>query len=107
MLYDGFIEMQVRVEGNDNLLYEFESIEEIIQLAKRLISMKICGGNLYCLNNRYYLFMDHLDHSNLEKTASILSEYGEASILSPYILAEYGKKIIENNAVETIHHFFK
>jgi adapter protein MecA 1/2 len=48
-----------------------------------------------------------LDHSKLEKTASILSEYGEASILSPYILAEYGKKIIENNAVETIHHFFK
>lgn len=107
MLYDGFIEMQVRVEGNDNLLYEFESIEEIIELSRRLISMDIGGGNLYSHNNRYYLYMNHLDHSKLEKTASISSEYGEASILSPYILAEYGKMIIENNAVETIHHFFR
>ncbi|MDP4087140.1 MAG: genetic competence negative regulator [Bacillota bacterium] len=106
MLYDGFIEMQVRVDGSDNLLYEFESIEEIIELSKRLISMGICGGNLYSHKNRYYLFMNHLDQSKLEITASILSEYGEASILSPYILAEYGKMIIENNAVETIHHFF-
>jgi adapter protein MecA 1/2 len=107
MLYDGFIEMQVRVEGSDSLLYEFESFEDVIGLSKRLMSMDISGGNLYSMNNRYYLLMSHLNPIHLERTASILSEYGNASILSPYVLAEYGKKIIENNAVETIQHFFK
>jgi adapter protein MecA 1/2 len=107
MLYDGFIEMKVRVDDSENLLYEFENIEDFISLSKRLISMNICGGNLYSLNNRYYLFMNHLEGSKFEKIAPILSEYGNASIISPYVLFEYGKKIIENNAVETIHHFFK
>src|SRR6059058_2260259 len=38
ILYDGFIEMQVRVEGCEDLLYEFESLEDIIELSKRLSS---------------------------------------------------------------------
>jgi adapter protein MecA 1/2 len=106
LLYDGFIEMQVRVEDSEDLLYEFESIEDVIALSNRLMSMNITGGNLFSFKNRYYLFMNHLDSLSLEKTASILSEYGDASILSPYILAEYGNKIIENNAVETMYHYF-
>ncbi len=63
--------------------------------------------SLYTINNQYYLLMNKLDASINERTASLLSEYGRASILSPYILAEYGKQIIENKAVETILHFFK
>jgi adapter protein MecA 1/2 len=106
LLYDGFIEMQVRVEGSEDLLYEFESIEDVIALSNRLMSMNITGGNLFSFNNRYYLFMNHLESLSLEKTASILSEYGDASILSPYVLVEYGNKIIENNAVETMYHYF-
>lgn len=107
ILYDGFIEMQVRVEGNEDLLYEFESFEDIIGLSKRLSSINICGGSLYSSNNRYYLFMDKLDEINNDKAATLFSEYGNASILSPHMLAEYGKHILDNNAVETILHFFK
>ncbi|HEY2420923.1 MAG TPA: genetic competence negative regulator [Neobacillus sp.] len=106
ILYDGFIEMQVRVEGCEDLLYEFESFEDIIALSKRFSSLNMDGGSLYSLNNRYYLLMNKLDALNNEKAASLLSEYGNASILSPYILAEYGKQIIEKKAVETILHFF-
>jgi adapter protein MecA 1/2 len=107
ILYDGFIEMQVRVEGCEDLLYEFESFEDIIALSKRLSSLNIDGASLYSLYNRYYLLINKLDASNNEKAASLLSEYGNASILSPYMLAEYGKQIIEKKAVETILHFFK
>lgn len=107
ILYDGFIEMQVRVEGCDDLLYEFESFEDIIELSKRLLAINICGGSLYSLNNRYYFLMNKLDPSKIEASASLLSEYGSPSILSSHILEEYGKKIIENKAVETILHFFK
>lgn len=107
MLYDSFIEMQLIADGGDNLLYEFESIEEVIELSKRLLSIKITGGSLYAWKNRYYLFMNNLPLDQLEKTASILSEYGDASIVSPYILFEYGKKIIEKNTIETISHYFR
>ena len=107
VLYDGFIEMQVRVEGFDDLLYEFESFEDIIALSKRFSALNMDGGSLYSFNNRYFLLMNKLDAPNNEMAASLLSEYGNASILSPYMLAEYGKQIIKNKAVETILHYFK
>jgi len=107
ILYDGFIEMQVRVEGYEDLLYEFDEFEDIIGLAKRLSTVNIFGGSLYAWNNRYYLLMDNLEAEIKIKAACVLSEFGNASILSPYVLAEYGKRIIEQKAVETILHFFK
>ena len=107
ILYDGFIEMQVRLEGFDDLLYEFDEFEDIIGLSKRLSTVNIFGGSLFAMHNRYYLLMDNLETENNIKAACVLSEFGNASILSPYVLAEYGKRIIENKAVETILQFFK
>ncbi|MEH7303549.1 genetic competence negative regulator [Neobacillus drentensis] len=107
ILYDGFIEMQVRVEGFPDLLYEFDEFEDIIGLAKRLSSVNIFGGNLFAWNNRYYLLMENLEPEKNMKAACVLSEFGNASILSPYVLAEYGKRVIDNHAVETILRFFK
>ncbi|MEH7377944.1 genetic competence negative regulator [Neobacillus drentensis] len=107
ILYDGFIEMQVRMEGFEDLLYEFDDFEDIIGLSKRLSTVNIFGGNLYAMHNRYYLLMNNLETENNIKAACVLSEFGNASILSPYVLAEYGKRIIENNAVETILQYFK
>lgn len=107
ILYDGFIEMQVRLEGFEDLLYEFEEFEDVIGLSKRLSTVGIYGGSLYAMHDRYYLLMDNLEADNNIKAACVLSEFGNASILSPHILAEYGKRIIDNKAVETILHFFK
>ncbi|MBI0576179.1 genetic competence negative regulator [Neobacillus cucumis] len=106
-LFDGFIEMQVRVEGSEDLLYEFASFEDIINLSKRLSLINILAGTLFSMNDHYYLLINKLDAITNERAASLLSEYGEPSILSPYMLEEYGKKIIEKKAVETILHFFK
>lgn len=107
VLFDGFVEMQVRVEGCDNLLYQFESIEDIIALSRRLFSIHVSGGSLYSYNNRYYLNMNDIDASIIEIIAAFLSEYGNPSILSTHVLEEYGNQIIENNAVETILKYFK
>jgi adapter protein MecA 1/2 len=107
VLFDGFVEMQVRVEGCENLLYQFESIEDIIALSHRLFALNVSGGSLYSYNNRYYLNMNNIDTSILEKIAAFLSEYGNPSILSTHILEEYGNCIIENKAVETIRKYFK
>ncbi|MDR7238701.1 genetic competence negative regulator [Neobacillus drentensis] len=107
ILYDGFIEMQVRMEGFDDLLYEFAEFEDIIGLSKRLSNVNIFGGSLYAMHNRYYLLMGNLEIENNIKAACVLSEFGNASILSPFVLAEYGKRIIETKAVETILRYFK
>lgn len=107
VLFDGFVEMQVRVEGCENLLYQFESIEDIIALSHMLLRFNVNGGSLYFYNNLYYLNMNSIDHSIVEKIAAFLSEYGNPSILSTHILEEYGNLIIEDKAVETIRKYFK
>jgi adapter protein MecA 1/2 len=107
VLYDGFIDMQVRVEGCEDLLYVFEDFEDIISLSKRLALIDIYGGNLYAMDNRYYFLMDKLGTDKNIMAACILSEYGIASIVSPHFLEEYGKEIIRNKAVEIILQFFK
>lgn len=107
VLYDGFVEMQVRVEGNDDLLFIFNTIEDVIALSKRLNCMGIQGGNLFSLDGCYFMHMQKINAADLERTASILSEYGDASITSPHWLMEYGNLIIKDNAVETLLHFFK
>lgn len=106
ILYDGFIEMQVRMESSEDLLYIFESFEDIIALAKRLFSMNIGGGQIYYLNQKYFFLMKTTNQVDVDRIASILSEYGDASIVTICRLEEYGKLIIENNAVETILQFF-
>ncbi|MGG3562628.1 genetic competence negative regulator [Neobacillus rhizosphaerae] len=106
ILYDGFIEMQVRLEGCENLLYEFKDFEDIIDLSKRLSIAGIRGGSLYALNNRYFLLMDQVETTKKEIAACILSEFGNPSIISTYVLAEYGKVIVENKTVETILQYF-
>lgn len=106
-LHDGFIEMQVRVGGFEKLLFVFEEFEEIISVSKRLSFAGLFGGSIFSMNDRYYLLMDQSDAEKNERAACLLSEFGHASILSPHILAEYGKAIVKNNAVETILHYFK
>jgi adapter protein MecA 1/2 len=105
--HEGFLEMKVKVEGSSFILYEFESIEEIIELSKRFAQMKIFGGRLYSYNNFYYLLMENFPPNDVDRIIAVLSEYGNVSILSPFMLDEYGIKVINNNAVETISHFFK
>ncbi|MBL4954111.1 adaptor protein MecA [Neobacillus sp. OS1-32] len=106
-LGDGFIEMQVRACGMEKLLFEFAELEDLINAAERLAATELFGGTIFTLNNVYYLLMDQASNEQNEKAACLLSEYGNASILSPHILVEYGKIIIKNKAVETLLHYFK
>ncbi|NRD80598.1 adaptor protein MecA [Bacillus sp. BRMEA1] len=106
LLYDGLIEMQVRFGSYEHLLYEFAEFEDLIRALKRLAAAEIRGGSIYATNHHYYLLMDHLEAGKNEMAACIISEYGNTSIQSPYVLAEYGNLIIKNTAVETILQYF-
>ena len=44
---DGFIDMQVTLEGHTEILFEFHDFEHVIGLAKRLAIIGFSGGSLY------------------------------------------------------------
>ncbi|MBM4762151.1 genetic competence negative regulator [Bacillus sp. B15-48] len=103
---DGFIEMQVTMEGREIILFEFSDIDHVIQLAKRMFDAGIEGGSLYSLKQIYYLSMNN-HQLDAEKAVSLLAEYGNPSIFSIHRLMEYGKEIIKENAVkELVKHFY-
>ncbi|WP_042457900.1 adaptor protein MecA [Neobacillus dielmonensis] len=106
MIDDGIIEMQVMVGGYQDLLYEFQDFEDLIGVSKRLYPLNILGGSIFEMNNRYYLLIDQMDDKQNEVAAALLSEYGNASIKSPFILKEYGRNIVEDTAIETIIKYF-
>jgi adapter protein MecA 1/2 len=103
---DGIIEMQVTVDGSEDILFEFNDIEDLIQLANRLLQAGITGGSLHFMESRYYLHMNGIAPEDATKAVSIMAEYGSPSILSIHRLLEYGKEIMEECAVETLVHYF-
>lgn len=105
-LEDVFIEMQVSIEGCEEVLFEFTSIEEVIQLSKRFTMMNFSGGSLYSMNEKYYLLFEGIDADEKHKLISVLAEYGDPSLLSIHRLMEYGNSIIKNKAIETIVEYF-
>jgi adapter protein MecA 1/2 len=103
---DGIIEMQVTVDGSEDILFEFENVEDVIQLAKRLLDSGIEGGSLHFMNDHYYLLMNGILPDDTNKTVSLMAEYGVPSILSIHRLLEYGNEIMEERAVESLVHYF-
>ena len=106
LLSEGFLEMQVTVEETVDILYEFTDIEYVIDAVKQLEQNNFKGGSLYNLNERYYLCFVDISSFKEEQIIAILSEFGEASLKSIYVIEEYGNVIKKDNAIETLVHFF-
>ncbi|MEW8985916.1 MAG: genetic competence negative regulator [Bacillus sp. (in: firmicutes)] len=105
-LEDVFIEMQVTIEDSNEVLFEFTSIVEVIQLSKRFTTMEIFGGSLYSMNEKYYLLFEEIEAESKNRLISVLAEYGDPSLLSIHRLIEYGKLIIQDKTIETIVDYF-
>jgi adapter protein MecA 1/2 len=106
LLSEGFLEMQVTVEETVDILYEFTDIEYVIDAVKQLEQNNFKGGSLYNLNERYYLCFVDISSFKEEQIIAILSEFGEASLKSIYVIEEYGNVIKKDYAIETLVHFF-
>jgi adapter protein MecA 1/2 len=104
---DGFIDMQVTLEGNTEILFEFDDFEDVISLAKRLAIIGFSGGSLYSMKNSYYVLIENVSSDSQVQIAAIMAEYGIPSFISKYVLIEYGKIIIEEQAVAEILTYFK
>ena len=103
---DNFIDMQVTMEGNVEILFEFEEFEHVIQLAKQLSIIGFLGGKLYAMNNLYYLLIENVCQDTQTQIATIMAEYGNPSFISIHVIHEYGKLIIDEYAVNKIMSYF-
>ncbi|MBN8200310.1 MULTISPECIES: genetic competence negative regulator [Bacillaceae] len=106
LLEDGFIEMQVTVEGSEDILFEFQDFEDVIQMAKELNRVQIQEGSLYCYKEMYYYHVTDLAGDDIHRVIAILAEYGDSAFTSIHVIQEYGKVLIESNAVKKLVEYF-
>ncbi|MBZ5752807.1 MULTISPECIES: genetic competence negative regulator [Metabacillus] len=105
---DDYIEMQVKLDESLDVIYEYETFEDIIQLANCLYQQEVLDGMIIFYQERYYLLLSDDQQVELDTLVAILAEYGSPSTLTVHRLKEYGKMIIEEKAIQDIYfHFWK
>lgn len=97
-------EMEVTLEESDLIIYSFRDLEHMIEVSHRINAMLTNGGSAYFYQGKYFLVLEEvdLDQERYQKMIAILSEYGEATPTTVYVLEEYGKPIITDDAVKEI-----
>lgn len=107
--HDEYIQLQVTLDECHDVFYEIAEFEDVVALAKRLSSLGIEGGTLYSYQNTFFIEFDvlELEQQPIENIIAILSEFGNPSTLTTYRVQEYGKVIIEQQAIQQLCHYFK
>lgn len=106
--YDDFIEMEVTLDESYELIFSFTDFEYIVQVASYLSRLSIRGGQVYYMNEQYYMIIndDNFYDEQREDVIAIMSEFSKPSIISSDYLLEYGKVIYSSNAVKQIINIF-
>ncbi|WP_223703498.1 genetic competence negative regulator [Sutcliffiella deserti] len=106
---DEYIEMQVTVDESTELFYEFHSFDHLIDLAKRLEILNVNSGTIYSHRQVFYLLLEEEVSAsvNVDTLIALLSEYGFPSTITTHRVQEYGKIIMEKNAINQLNTYFK
>lgn len=94
-----------------NLIYRFDSFEQICELANAHLLPLTLPAALYEYNNVYFLAVktDSMEKEQLKKTNLIISEFGELvqdSEMTDATLSEHGNRIIKQYALKKIQQYF-
>ena len=105
---EDFIEMKVTLDESRELIFSFGEFEDIIQVSSYLGASSIEGGQVYHMEDHYYMLLDDHDLMNQsrENVIAIMSEFAQPSIVTSHRLKEYGKVIYDTNAVKHINQDF-
>ena len=105
---EDFIEMKVTLDESRELIFSFGEFEDIIQVSSYLGASSIEGGQVYHMEDHYYMLLDDHDlmNQNRENVIAIMSEFAQPSIVTSHRLKEYGKVIYDTNAVKHINQDF-
>ncbi|HEY4552352.1 MAG TPA: adaptor protein MecA [Bacillaceae bacterium] len=86
-------------------IFEFDDFDHLVLLAHRLKNMEQVPSSLFHYRDRYFLILD-IRGMKLEGVMSLCLEYGTISPVTQYVLKEYGKTILDANALETLRSSF-
>ncbi|SDW58032.1 adapter protein MecA 1/2 [Marininema mesophilum] len=104
---DEMYELEVTLEESDQVTFQFNDFEDLVQAAKSISTLIPEGGRVYAYRDRYFLVLDtEMELKTLQQGIAILSEYGEASTVTEHVLEEYGKIIWEKDGIQGILHWF-
>ncbi|MBY0050435.1 genetic competence negative regulator [Brevibacillus agri] len=101
-------ELEVTLEESDLIIYAFRDFEHMVEAAHRINALLTNGGSAYFYQGKYHLVLEEveLDQERYHKLIAILSEYGEATPTTIYVLEEYGKVVVADDAVKEICRHF-
>jgi adapter protein MecA 1/2 len=101
---EDFIEMKVTLDESKELIFSFDDFENVIQVTTYLDTLSVHGGQVFYMGNRYYMLLTQsdLNGNSKENIIALMSEFASPSIVTSYRLKEYGKVIIDANAIQTI-----
>ncbi len=105
---EDFIEMKVTLDESKEMIFSFKEFEDIIQVSSYLSVINMDGGQIYYMNSRYYMLLheNELTPKNKENIIAVMSEFSSPSIITSHRLKEYGKVIMQENAVNQIMKIF-
>ncbi|MTW84966.1 genetic competence negative regulator [Virgibacillus dakarensis] len=105
---EDFVEMKVTLDESKELIFSFDEFEDIIQVASYLRAISIDGGKVYHMDDRYYMLLEDADlnGNNKEQVIAIILEFSSPSIITSTRLKEYGKVIMDTDAVKRIINIF-
>ncbi|CAG7611848.1 Adapter protein MecA 2 [Paenibacillus solanacearum] len=101
---DEVYELEVTMDETDQITYAFHDFEDLLRMAKVLNPLLIDGGSLYSYKDKWILLLDAelMEEKLLQSVVAILSEFGEAASVTEAVLQEYGKTVIESDAVKVL-----
>ncbi|MEW4208475.1 genetic competence negative regulator [Priestia megaterium] len=106
--FEDFIEMQVMLDESEDMFFEFDSFEDVIQLTKRMSNFYNTDSVLYSFEKRFYVLLDYhmLSPAEVGNMIAVLAEYGNPSTITKHRVNEYGKMLVEKRALEYINSVF-
>lgn len=91
------------------VVIKFQSFEDFIQLAQSC-ELEEATATLYKMRGQYYLYVQFFEEENqteMENYVAQFCEYGQRTSVTPALLDEYGKPIMEHSAFQLAKHYFK
>ena len=103
-------ETESQPELGNRFIFELNSFEAMVQLASE-VYLDSVTTNLYQMNDRYYLEVQFMDNDTtdieVENALAYLMEFANRTQVTSEVLAEYGKIIMEHDALELTSYYFK
>ena len=103
-------ETESQPELGNRFIFELNSFEAMVQLASE-VYLDSVTTNLYQMNDRYYLEVQFMDNDTtdieVENALAYLMEFANRTQVTSEVLAEYGKIIMEHDALELTRCYFK